>query len=81
MAAESSISVPPVGKSGPGMWASSSAVVASGFWIRWIAAAQTSPALCGGMLVAMPTAIPAAPFASRLGKPPGSTTGSLSSPS
>ena len=81
MAAGSSTSVPPVGKSGPGMWASRSAVVASGLATRWMAAAQTSPALCGGMLVAMPTAMPADPLASRLGKPPGSTTGSLSTPS
>jgi hypothetical protein len=44
-------------------------------------AAQTSPALCGGMLVAMPTAMPAAPFAKQIGKRAGSTTGSLSSPS
>ena len=77
----SSTITPPVGKSGPGISASSSSRPASGFFTSSSAAAQTSPALCGGMLVAMPTAIPAAPLASRLGKLAGSTTGSLSSPS
>ena len=77
MALASSTSTPPVGKSGPGMWRSRSAVVALGSAIRARAASHTSPALCGGMEVAMPTAMPAAPLASRLGKPPGSTTGSL----
>ena len=81
MAAGSSINVPPVGKSGPGMWASRSAVLASGLAIRWMAASHTSPALCGGMLVAMPTAMPAAPLASRFGNAPGSTVGSFSTPS
>ena len=50
-------------------------------WISWMAAAQISPALCGGIEVAMPTAMPAAPLASRFGNAPGSTIGSLSSPS
>ena len=81
MAARSSTSTPPVGKSGPGMCASRSAVVDFGWRTRWTAAAQISPALCGGIEVAMPTAMPAAPLASRLGNAPGSTTGSLSSPS
>ena len=67
----SSTSTPPVGKSGPGMCRSRSAVVACGWRIRWIAAAQTSPALCGGIEVAMPTAMPAAPLASRLGNAAG----------
>ncbi len=42
---------------------------------------SSSPALCGGMLVAMPTAMPAAPLASRFGNAAGSTTGSESLPS
>ena len=39
-------------------------------------AAHNSPALCGGMLVAMPTAMPDEPLARRFGNAPGSTTGS-----
>jgi hypothetical protein len=46
-----------------------------------MSAVQTSDRLCGGMLVAMPTAIPVAPFTSRLGMRAGSTTGSLFVPS
>ena len=38
---------------------------------------MTSPRLCGGMLVAMPTAMPCAPLTSRFGKPAGRTLGSL----
>ncbi len=38
--------------------------------------AMTSPRLCGGMLVAMPTAMPPAPLTSRLGKRAGRTCGS-----
>ncbi|MCR6650571.1 MAG: hypothetical protein NVV73_03245 [Cellvibrionaceae bacterium] len=41
----------------------------------------TSPRLCGGMLVAMPTAMPPEPLTSRFGKRAGSTFGSLSEPS
>ena len=37
--------------------------------------------LCGGMFVAMPTAIPGEPLASRFGKRAGSTTGSVTEPS
>ena len=44
-------------------------------------AAQISPRLCGGMLVAMPTAIPVAPLIRRLGMRAGSTTGSVLVPS
>ena len=39
-------------------------------------ASTTSPRLCGGMLVAMPTAMPADPLTSRLGTRDGSTVGS-----
>src|SRR3990172_5728204 len=38
----------------------------------------TSRMLCGGMLVAMPTAMPADPFTIRLGTPDGRTVGSSS---
>jgi DNA gyrase subunit A len=41
-------------------------------------ASTTSRRLCGGMFVAMPTAMPALPFTSRFGKRAGSTTGSCS---
>ena len=44
---------------------------------RWaMTASTTSPRLWGGMLVAMPTAIPEEPFTSRLGTTVGRTTGS-----
>ena len=39
-------------------------------------ASITSPRLCGGMLVAMPTAMPLAPLTSRFGKRAGRTVGS-----
>lgn len=38
----------------------------------------TSAKLCGGMLVAIPTAIPEAPFTNRFGKRAGKTVGSFS---
>jgi hypothetical protein len=46
-----------------------------------MSAVQTSPRLCGGMLVAIPTAMPVAPLISRLGKRAGNTTGSVFVPS
>ena len=42
---------------------------------------MTSVKLCGGIFVAIPTAIPEAPFTKRLGKREGKTSGSLSVPS
>ena len=45
------------------------------------AASMVSPRLCGGMDVAIPTAIPFEPFTKRLGNLDGSTVGSFSSPS
>ena len=53
----------------------------SGFSTVATTASQTSPRLWGGMLVAMPTAMPAEPFTSRLGRRVGRTDGSVSSPS
>jgi len=44
-------------------------------------ASITSPRLCGGMFVAMPTAIPEEPLTRRFGYFAGSTAGSLSEPS
>ena len=58
---------PPVGRSGPGTKRISASRSASGCLIRWRAAAMTSPRLCGGMFVAMPTAIPDEPLTSRFG--------------
>ena len=68
--------IPAVGKSGPGMKRISSATVALGLRRRCTAAPITSPMLWGGMLVAMPTAMPADPLTSRLGNRAGRTTGS-----
>ena len=65
--------MPPVGKSGPGMIFISSSSVMSGLAISARVASITSPALCVGMLVAMPTAMPLPPLISRLGKAAGRT--------
>ena len=72
---------PPVGRSGPGTNRISASSDAAGFRSRYRAAAMTSPRLCGAMLVAMPTAMPDAPFTSRFGRPAGSTSGWVSLPS
>src|SRR3989344_3611221 len=72
---------PPVGKSGPFMNSIRSSVVALGCPIRCDAASIASPKLCGGIFVAMPTAIPSVPFRRRLGRAAGRTTGSLRVPS
>jgi hypothetical protein len=55
-----------------------SATVASGLSMRWMTAATISRRLCGGMFVAMPTAIPELPLTSRFGIPEGRTVGSSS---
>jgi hypothetical protein len=55
--------------------------VAVGLSIRWIVASITSVRLCGGMFVAIPTAIPWLPLTSRFGKRAGSTTGCSRLPS
>ena len=72
--------IPRVGKSGPLTMPSSAVSVssldASGFSSAHSTAAAISRRLCGGMLVAIPTAIPAEPLTRRLGKRLGSTTGS-----
>ncbi len=69
--------MPPVGKSGPWTISASSSIVMSGFSMRRPTASQTSPRLWGGMFVAMPTAMPEAPFTSRLGSRDGRTSGLL----
>ena len=75
----------PVGKSGPLIRSisasSSSSWEASGFSRHHCAPAATSRRLCGGMLVAMPTAMPAEPLTSRFGKRAGRTVGSWLRPS
>ena len=69
---------PPVGKSGPGSTFIKSAVEHSGSSSIRHTASMVSPRLCGGILVAMPTAIPADPLTSKFGKRAGSTVGSVS---
>jgi hypothetical protein len=66
----------PVGKSGPFTYRMRSSLVSSGLASRATVASMTSLRLCGGMLVAMPTAMPAEPLASRFGNLAGRTTGS-----
>ena len=56
----------------------SSRVVTSGLSIISFTASMVSPRLCGGILVAIPTAIPVAPLTRRLGKRAGKTKGSRS---
>ena len=70
--------MPPVGKSGPGTICSSVVGGALGLSIRSSAASHSSATLCGGIEVAMPTAMPCEPLASRFGNAAGSTTGSSS---
>ena len=69
---------PAVGKSGPSMTCIRSFTVASGSSRSIIAPSITSHRLCGGMLVAMATAIPVTPLTSRFGNLAGKTTGSCS---
>ena len=76
--AESTIS-PPVAKSGPLKTCISSACETSGLNISSSTASITSATLWLGMLVAIPTAMPLAPLASRLGNSPGKIEGSSSS--
>ncbi len=66
----------PVGKSGPLMIARMSAAVISGLSMSATHAETTSRRLCGGMFVAMPTAMPLDPLTSRFGTAAGSTVGS-----
>ena len=70
--------MPPVGKSGPGIYFISSFNLISLFSINAIVPLIISPKLCGGILVAIPTAIPPAPFTRRFGYWAGNTSGSFS---
>lgn len=56
----------------------SSGIVISGRSMKATQALMISVRLCGGMLVAMPTAMPEEPFTSRFGTLVGSTDGSVS---
>src|SRR6516162_7709106 len=71
------INKPPVGKSGPGIYFINSRIVRSGFSTMVTSPSITSLRLCGGILVAMPTAIPAVPLTSKFGMRDGKTVGSL----
>ena len=63
------------------MCAISDGVSIAGSSMNATTASTTSRRLCGGMFVAMPTAIPDEPLTSRLGNLAGSTTGSCLRPS
>ncbi len=69
--------IPPVGKSGPWMYLRSFSSLSSGFFMSATVASTTSPRLCGGILVAIPTAMPSDPLTSRFGNRAGKTFGSL----
>ena len=76
---------PAVGKSGP-LIRSMSAVSSSSSVASQLSSAHTTPAptsrrLCGGTLVAIPTAMPELPLISRLGTRDGRTSGSWALPS
>jgi hypothetical protein len=68
--------IPPPGKSGPLMCFIRPLRSVSGSSMYAFVAATTSRRLCGGMFVAMPTAMPAAPLTSRLGNLAGRSSGS-----
>ena len=71
---------PPVGKSGPGTRPKSSFSFTATSSVECSAThtmpSITSRRLCGGIFVAIPTAIPAEPFTSKFGKGAGNTDGS-----
>ena len=71
------IIIPPVGKSGPGIFSIRSRYVQSGLSIRYTMPSQTSDRLWGGIFVAIPTAIPVEPFIKILGILDGKTEGSV----
>ena len=68
--------IPPVGKSGPLMIDINSSSVVFGFSIILIRPSQTSVKLCGGIFVAIPTAIPDEPLINNCGIFDGNTVGS-----
>ena len=72
------IITPPVGKSGPGICFIKSLTLISLLSIRAKVPLITSPRLWGGILVAIPTAIPPAPLTNKFGNWAGRTDGSFS---
>ena len=68
--------MPPVGKSGPLMCFIRPFTSIDVSSMNATAASIVSRRLCGGMFVAIPTAIPDEPFTSRFGKRAGRTCGS-----
>ena len=72
------IIIPPVGKSGPGIYFINSLIFISLFAINANVPFMTSPRLWGGILVAIPTAIPPAPLTNKFGYWAGNTSGSFS---
>lgn len=68
--------VPPKGKSGPGIIFNNSKSLISGFFNIAIIPSITSIKLCGGIQVAIPTAIPDEPLINKFGILVGNTTGS-----
>ena len=72
------IITPPVGKSGPGICFINSLILISLLSISARVPSIISPRLCGGILVAIPTAIPPAPLTKRFGYWAGKTVGSFS---
>ena len=70
------IIIAPVGKSGPLIVCINSSTVISGLSIICKTPSITSFKLCGGILVAIPTAIPEEPFTKRFGILDGNTDGS-----
>ena len=73
--------IPPVGKSGPGMYFIISASSISGLSNTAITPSITSPRLWVGMFVAIPTAMPEDPLTNKLGNLVGKTSGICSLPS
>ena len=70
--------IPAVGKSGAGTMRIRSSMSIAGSFSSATDASMISEMLCGGMLVAMPTAMPPAPLTNRFGNFAGSTVGSRS---
>ena len=70
--------MPAVGKSGPLMTVIKSSTVASGLSMSISVPSMTSHILCGGMFVAMPTAMPLVPLTRSCGNFAGRTAGSFS---
>ena len=72
----SRITSPPVGKSGPCKFLNNCEIFAFGFFIKIFKHKNSSFILCGGILVAIPTAMPIAPLTNILGNCAGKTVGS-----